>query len=129
MFMALTVDIKVDCILSVLDAVHDLTAISARVTGAQLDHCQRGITYILGVTGYWDTVPVAGAYFDDAILRHKHCGFYLSFYLGPFDPQVISAIDDCSIGSDDRCWGRDGGEEAGKINLPWEGPSYWSDYR
>lgn len=52
MFMTLTVDIKVDCILGVLNAVHDLTAISACVTGAQLDHCQRGVTYILGVTGY-----------------------------------------------------------------------------
>lgn len=124
---SLTVDIKVNCILGVVNAVHDLTAIGSRVTGTKLDHCQWGVTYILRVTGHWDTVSVAWAYFDEPVLRHQHCGFDLSFNFGPFDPQVIFAIN-CSIGTDGWCWGWNGGEEAGEIYLPWEGPSNRSDY-
>lgn len=81
----LTVDIKVNCILGVFDAIHDLTAISSRVTGTKLDHCQWGVTYILRMAGHRYTVPVAGAYFDHSILCHQHCGFCISLYFGPFD--------------------------------------------
>lgn len=82
----LTIDIEVNCIMGVCNAIHDLTAISARITGTKLDHCQWGIANILGVTGHWHAVPVAGAYLDDPILCHQHCGFYFSLYFGPFDP-------------------------------------------
>lgn len=125
---SLTVHVEVHCVLGIFNAVHDLAAIGACVTGAKLDHRQRGIAHVLGVTGHRYAVPVDGANLDHPILGHQHCGFDVSLDLGPFDPQVISAING-SVGTYDRWRRRDDGEEARKVYLPREGPCDWSDYR
>lgn len=70
------------------------------------------------MAGNGHSVPVAGAYFDDPVLGHQHRGFDIALYFGPFDAQVISAINSCSIGADDWGRGRYDGEEAGKVYLP-----------
>lgn len=124
----LTVDVKVDSVLGVLDAVHDLTAISSRIARTELDHRQWGVAYVLRMTGHRHSIPVAWTDFDHSVLGHEHRGFSVSFYFGPFDPQVISAVNRRSIGTEGWRGSRNGVEETGKIHLPRQGASHRPHY-
>ena len=121
---SLTVDVEADGVLGVLNAVHDLTAVGARVTGAQLDHGERGVAHVLRVAGHGHAVAVAGADLDEAVLGHQHCGLHLAHHLGPLDAQVVPVEDGVAVGADEGRGGGEGGEEARQGDLPREGAAH-----
>lgn len=110
---SLTTDIQGDWILSVFNAVHDLAAVNARITGPEPRYGQRRVALALGVAGNWYPVFKRLADLDEPILGHHHYGFLFALEFSPLDAEMVR------VGAGGRGRGSSGGC-AGGASRGWE---------
>ncbi len=82
----LTADVQGDGLLSVFDAVHDLAAVRACITGPEPLYGQRRVALVLR-----NPYPVFKLRPDleEPVLGHKHCDFLIAHQFGPLDAEMV----------------------------------------
>lgn len=115
--------------MSVFNAVHDLAAVDARITGPESLYGQRRVALALGVAGHRYPVFKCLADLDEPILGHHHYGFLIALEFSPLDAEMVRVdAGGCGRGGSGGCAGGAGrgwedGEMAGQDHLLRQGPS------
>lgn len=85
MFLWHTLNFDVHRVIAVLNAVHHLTAVDARIFGPQLCYLQGGVSGHKRVVDHRHSVQILRFHFNFPPRRHQDGGDSLLGYIGPFD--------------------------------------------